>query len=207
MTRVRNTVDGINQCTLLPVGSIGFLVDFEFYMAVWGSRRCPMEFLAHWRFKWLDSQPVESEMGPIPINFHEFRLFQKSCHGFLAHYLSCFRANRPEVGFSSFWVGTKKMRDEKLHRFVVVSPREVPSLTFSCPFKISEFRSFLKVPHSPSPFHAPATRKKCTLLVSVNRSEHKSPCTSRIICEFAAHSLCFVQLCMSLLATFGTIRL
>ena len=39
---------------------------------------------------------------------------------------------------------------QKLCRFVVVSPREVPYSTFSCPFKIFNFRSFSKVPpHSP----------------------------------------------------------
>ena len=36
----------------------------------------------------------------------------------------------------SVLVGTKKMRDETLRRFVVVSPREVTYLMFSCPFKI-----------------------------------------------------------------------
>ena len=118
---------------------------FDFYMAVWGVRSGPIGFIAPLSFKWLDSQPVKSDMGPVPIDFHGFRLFQKSCHGFLAWYLSCFRPNRPEVGFSSFLVGTKKMRDEKLRRFVVVSPREVPSLPVSCPFKILIFRSFLKV--------------------------------------------------------------
>ena len=127
------------------VGSVGFLVDFEFSMAVLGVGRVPIGLVAPLRFKWLDSQPDSSNMGPVSIDFHEFRQFQKSCHGFLARYLSCFRPNRPKVGFSSFLVGTKKMRDEKLRRFVVVSPREVPSLSVSCPFKILNFRSFLKV--------------------------------------------------------------
>ena len=36
-----------------------------------------------------------------------------------------------------FSVGTKKMRDEKLCRYMVVSPREVPSSAFSCHFNIS----------------------------------------------------------------------
>ena len=53
-----------------------------------------------------------------------------------------------KFAFSRFSAGTKTMRDEKLCRFVVVSPREVPSLPFSCPFKIFNFRSFLK----PLPF-------------------------------------------------------
>ena len=36
------------------------------------------------------------------------------------------------------------MRGGKLCRFVVVSHREVPYSTFSCPLKISNYRSFLK---------------------------------------------------------------
>ena len=127
------------------MGSVGFLLDFEFCMAVLGFRRGPIRFIAALSFKWLDSQPDSSNMGPVPIDFHDFRLFQKSCHGFLARYLSCFRPNRPKVGFSIFLARTKKMRDEKLCRFVVVSPREVPSLPVSCPFKILNFRSFLTV--------------------------------------------------------------
>ena len=125
-------------------GSVGFLADFEFYMAVLGVRRGPIGFIAPLSFKWLDSQPDSSNMGPVSTDFHEFRQFQKSWCGFLARYLSCFRPNRPKVGLSSFLVGTKKMRDEKLCRFVVVSPREVPYSTFSWPFKIFNFRSFLK---------------------------------------------------------------
>ena len=46
--------------------------------------------------------------------------------------------------FSMFSVGTKKMRDEKSCRFVVVSPREVPSFGFSWPVQIFNCRSFLK---------------------------------------------------------------
>ena len=38
------------------------------------------------------------------------------------------------------------MHGEKLCRFVVVSPREVRSLLFSCPFKMSVFRPVLKAP-------------------------------------------------------------
>ena len=135
-------------------------------MAVWGVPGGSIGLAAPWRFNMLDSQPDSSNMGPIQIDFHEFRQFQKSCHGFLARYLSCFRPNRPKVGFSSFLVGTKKMRDEQLRRFMVVSPREVASLTFSCPFKILIFLSFLKVsPH----FLSQPSRKRCTLIISVNR--------------------------------------
>ena len=100
-------------------------------MAVWGVPCGPMSLVAALRFKTTDSQPDSSNMGPVSIDFLEFCDFQKSCHGFLTRYLSCFRPNRPKVGFSSFLVETKKMLDEKLRRIVVVSPREVPSLAFS----------------------------------------------------------------------------
>ena len=142
------------------MGSIGFLLDFEFSMAALGVGRVPIGLVAPLRFKWLDSQPDSSNMGPVSTDFHEFRQFQKSCHGFLARYLSCFRPNRPQNGFSSFSVGTKKMRDEKLRRFVVVSPREVPSLPVSCPFKIFYFSVIFQGPFS---FPVSGPWKKCTL--------------------------------------------
>ena len=126
------------------VGSVGFLVDFEFSIAVLGVGRVPIGLVAGLRFKWLDSQPDSSNVGPVSIDFHDVRLFRKSCHGFLARYLSYFRPNRLQNGFSIFSVGTKKMRNEKLRRFVVVSRREVPSLTFSCPCKIFFVRPFSK---------------------------------------------------------------
>ena len=127
------------------MGSVGFLADFEFYMAVLGFRRGPIGFIAPLSFKWLDSQPDKSNMGPVPTDFHDFLTFQKSQDGFLARYLSCFRAGASKFAFLRFSVGTKKNRDEKLCRFVVVSPREVPSLAVSCPFKIFNFRSISKV--------------------------------------------------------------
>ena len=135
-------------------------------MAVSRVGRRSIGFIAPLSFKWLDSQLDSSNMGPVPTEFNDFRLSQKSCHGFLARYLSCFRPNRPKVGFSSFLARTKKNRDEKLCRFVVVSPREVPSLPVSCPFEILMFQSFLPV-HSL--FRSQKFRKKCTLVVSVNR--------------------------------------
>ena len=113
------------------MGSSGFVVDFEFYMAVWGVPSGPIGFVLPLRFKWLDSQSDSSNMGPVPIDVSDFRVFQKSCNGFLARYLSCFGPSRPRVGFSRFSVGTKKMHDEKLRRIVAVSPREVPSLPIS----------------------------------------------------------------------------
>ena len=128
------------------LGPLDFLADFEFYMAVWGVSSGPIGFVAASRVKWLDSQPEKSNMGPGWTDFHDFEHFQESGRGFLARYLPCFRSGAPKTGFASFLTGTKKMRDEKLCRFVVVSPREVPSLTISCPFKIFIFPSFLKSP-------------------------------------------------------------
>ena len=129
-SRTRQTVFGVYaQVSYIAVSDVGM---------------GPIGLVAPLRFKTFDSQPVKSNMGPVPIDFHDFRLFQKSCHGFLTRYLSCFRPSRPKVGFSSFLVVTKKNRDEKLRRFVVVSPREVPSLPFSWPFKILNFRYFFR---------------------------------------------------------------
>ena len=115
-------------------------------MAVLGVGRGPTGLVAPLRFKWLDSQPDSSNMGPVSTNFHKFCDFLKSWGGFLTRYLSCFRPGASQFTFSRFSVGTKKNRDEKLRRFVVVSPREVPSLTVSGPFKILIFRSFLQAP-------------------------------------------------------------
>ena len=127
------------------MGSIYFFADFEFYMPVLGVPSGPIGFVAALGFKILDSQPEKSNMGPVPTDVHDFLTFQKSQDGFLTRYLSCFRAGASKFAFSRCSVETKKNRDEKLRRFVVVSPREVPSLAVSCPFKIFNFRSFLKV--------------------------------------------------------------
>ena len=54
------------------MGSVGFLVDFEFSMAVLGVGRVPIGLVTPLRFKWLDSQPDSSNMGPVSIDFHEF---------------------------------------------------------------------------------------------------------------------------------------
>ena len=144
-----------------------FLADFEFYMAVLGFRRGPIGFIAPSSFKWLDSQPDSSNMGPVPTDFHYFLTFQKSQDGFLTWYLSCFRAGASKFAFSRFPVRAKKNRDEKLRRFVVVSPREVPSFARACPFKILIVRSFFDGPFS---LAVSEIRKKCTLIVSVNRT-------------------------------------
>ena len=76
------------------MGSIGFLPDFEFSMAVLGVGRVPIGLVAPLRFKWLDSQPDSSNMGPVSTDFHEFCDFLKSWGGFLTRYLSCFRPGR-----------------------------------------------------------------------------------------------------------------
>ena len=60
------------------VGSVGFLVDFEFYMAVLGVGRVPIELVAPLRFKWPDSQSDSLNMGPVSIDFHRFFDFLKS---------------------------------------------------------------------------------------------------------------------------------
>ena len=138
------------------MGSVGFLVNFEFHMAVLGIPSGPIGFIAPLSFKWLDSQSDSSNMGPVSIDVQEFQTFSKSGHGFLTCYLSCFGTCRRKITFPSFPVGTKKNRDKKLRRFVVVSPREVPSLTFSCPFKILMLGSFLQ----PPPFSLPQPSRK-----------------------------------------------
>ena len=54
------------------MGSIGFLVDFEFYMAVLGVGMGPIGLVAPLRFKTLDSQSEKSNIGPASINVHDF---------------------------------------------------------------------------------------------------------------------------------------
>ena len=60
------------------MGSVGFLVDFEFSTGVLGVGRVPIGLVAPLRFKWLDSQPVKSNIGPVPTDLHEFHHFQES---------------------------------------------------------------------------------------------------------------------------------
>ena len=54
------------------MGSIGFSLDFEFSMAVLGVGRGPIGLVAPRTFKFLDSQPVESNMSPVSIDVHDF---------------------------------------------------------------------------------------------------------------------------------------
>ena len=129
----------------LAGGFSWILVDFKSFLVVLEVPSGAISLVAPLRFKTLDSQPEKSNLGPVPTDFHDFLTFQKSQDGFLTRYLSCFRARASQFAFSRFSVETRKNRDEKLRRFVVVSPREVPSLAVSCPFKIFNFRSFLKV--------------------------------------------------------------
>ena len=61
-------------------------------MAVLGVGMGPIGLVAALRFKMLDSQPDSSNMGPVWIDFHDFYVFPKKSHGFLARYLSCLRS-------------------------------------------------------------------------------------------------------------------
>ena len=113
-------------------------------MAVLGARRGPIGLVAALRFKILDSQPDSSNMGTVWIDVHVFHDFRK---GPMASWHGIYRVFSPgasKFAYVRFSVGIKKMRGEKLCRFVVVSPREVPYSIFSCPSKISNVRSFLK---------------------------------------------------------------
>ena len=51
---------------------MGFLLDFEFYIAVLGVGMCPIGLVAHLGFKTLDYQPGKSNMGPVSIDLHDF---------------------------------------------------------------------------------------------------------------------------------------
>ena len=116
-------------------------------MAVLGVGRVLIGLVAPCRFKILDSQPEKSNMGPISTDAHDFWIFPKKLRRLSGPVFVVFSAwSSHKIVFSRFLVETKKLRDEKLCRFVVVSPREVPYSTFSCPFKIFNFRTFLKAP-------------------------------------------------------------
>ena len=59
------------------MGSVRFLADFEFYVAALGVGRGPIGLVRVLRFKTLDSQPGESNMGPVPADVHAFCDFRK----------------------------------------------------------------------------------------------------------------------------------
>ena len=95
------------------------------------------------------SDPFRSFSGPFPVLSAPFPilsnpfpvLFRFFSGPFPVLFLSF-------VVFFSFLVGTKQMkqmRGEKLRRFVVVSPQEVPSSPFGCPFKILIFQQSSKI--------------------------------------------------------------
>ena len=78
----------------------------------------PIGLVAALRFKMLDSQLDSSNMGPVPIDVHDFCDFQKSCRGFLAWYLSCFRP-----GCFQFHIFTVSGRNQKDARRKVMQIR------------------------------------------------------------------------------------
>ena len=86
----------------------GFLVDFEFSMAVLGVGRVPIGLVAPLRFKWLDSQPDSSNMGPVSTDLHEFCDFLKSWGGFLTRYLLCFQPGCFTIHISQVFVRDRK---------------------------------------------------------------------------------------------------
>ena len=46
-------------------------------MAVLGVGRASIGLVAPLRFKRVDSQPVKSNIGPVPTDFHDFQHFQE----------------------------------------------------------------------------------------------------------------------------------
>ena len=73
------------------VGVHWILSDFEFSRAVLGVGKVPTGLVAPLRFKWLDSHPDSSNMGPVSTDFYLICDYLKSWGGFLTRYLSCFR--------------------------------------------------------------------------------------------------------------------
>ena len=64
----------------LAGGTAVFLFDFESFTLVWGVGRDPIVSVAPLRFKTLDSQPGESNMGQVSTVFHDLEIFQKSTY-------------------------------------------------------------------------------------------------------------------------------
>ena len=62
-------------------------LDFEFFMVVWRVGFGSIGFVPPLRFKKLDSQPVKSDIGVVPLDVHDLCDFRKSCRGFLTWYL------------------------------------------------------------------------------------------------------------------------
>ena len=91
------------------------------------------------RFIWTDSQPGKWHMGSFSIIFHNLGIVPTSSGGRLAWYLQYFRPGRPNFVNISFLSRSKKMRAEKLYRFVVVLCRYQCFSVPLWPNEISEF--------------------------------------------------------------------
>ena len=144
-------------------------------MAVLGVGRVPIGLVAPWRFKWLDSQPDSSNMGPVLTDFHEICDFLKSCGGFLTLYLSCFRP-----GCFTIHIFQVFGRDQKEPRRKVTQIRggiTSGSALFDLFVASKDFR-FSMIFHGPSVVFVPGLLEKCTLIISVNRSIHWMQCCS-----------------------------
>ena len=118
----------------------------NFIWQFWGSGGVPLASQHLGDSKSLILSPIRWIWVQFRPMFMKFVIFRKvdmaSWHG-IYH---VFGPGASKSAIPMFSVGIKKMLDKKLCRFVVVSPREVPYSTFSCPFKIFNFRSFLKAP-------------------------------------------------------------
>ena len=130
-----------NLVYALAGGVLGFLLDFELYIQILGVRKGPMGFIAPWRFKALDSQPVKSNMGPASIDFHDFDFFGKVVMASWPGIYSAFGSGVQKYNFRLDRSEPKSCAT-KICRFVVVSPREVHSSSFPCPFDILSFWYF-----------------------------------------------------------------
>ena len=118
----------------------------NFIWQFWGSGGVPLASQHLGDSKSLILSPIRwiwVQFRPISMKYVIFRkVDMASWHDF--YRVFCPGASKSAI--SMFAVGTKKMRDEKLCRFVVVSPREVPYSSFLWPFKIFNCPSFLKDP-------------------------------------------------------------
>ena len=81
-----------------PGGSVGFLLDFEFYKAVLGVPSGPIEFAAPLGFKMLDSQPdsLKAQFRQMFMNFDDFRKVV------MASWPAIYRVFGPAVPSSAF---------------------------------------------------------------------------------------------------------
>ena len=77
-------------------------------MVVLAVGRASIGLVAPLRFKWLDSQPVKSDVGPVPIDFHDFHIFFSDKLSWLPGLVFCFRPGRPRFRLPRHSVGTKR---------------------------------------------------------------------------------------------------